>query len=228
QQRADAEQARGLAERRAHLSTRIETHRALRQSREAKYQTSLKVAESELASARAETEFKREHLALAQEIATRHKWGYEANFLSWQEYMRVHIEASRTAVELEQLQRMGDVAALKATQLRAEHEAEESEWASAMAQLRTEADEIRVSIEKLRHESAVRAAEYREADRQLQEEIDRVTIRMATVRRALADAQGDRLVVAAPCEGSVVRLAVKRHDAVVQEGETLCEVACSG
>lgn len=228
QRLADAEQARGLAERRAHLLARIENHRALRLSREAKYQTSLQIAESERASARAEVEFKREHLTLAREIASRHKWGYEANFLSWQEYMRAHIEASQTAVELEHVQRTLEIAALKLSQLRAEHDTEETEWKIAMAQLQTDVEGTRVAAEKLRHESGGRATEYRERDRQLHEDVDRVTIRIAAGRSALADAHGDRLSVAAPCDGSVVRLAVKRQDAVVQEGEILGDVACSG
>lgn len=228
QRRADAEQARGLAERRARLTARIEGHRALRASREEKYRTSLKVAESELASIRAEVEFKREHLALAREIAVRHKRGYDANFLSWQEYQRANIEASQTAVELEQLQRAQEIASLKLTQLRTEHESQETEWKIAMAHLASEGDEIRVATERLRHETDGRATEYRERDRQLREEVDRLTIRSGAVRGALAGARGDRLTVTAPCDGSVLRLAVRRPDALVQEGEVLGEVACAG
>jgi HlyD family secretion protein len=228
QRRADDEQRRGFAERGTRLAARMETHRALRQNRETRHQTSLRMAESELESVRAEIEFKREHLGLAREIATRHRWGYEANFLSWQEYMRANIEASRTAVELEQLQRALDIAQLKLVQLRAERDVEETEWRVAMAQLESEADEIRVATEKLRHETAARAAEHRELDRRHLEDVAKATIRVAAVRGALTEARGDRLTVSAPCAGTVVRLAVKRQDANVHEGEVLCEVSCTG
>jgi biotin carboxyl carrier protein len=219
---------RGLAERRARLEVRMESQRALGRSREVKYQTTFKMAESELASVRAEIDFKREHVTLAKEIASRHRWGYEANFLSWQEYTRASIEASRTAVELEQLQRLLDVAELKLTQLRTEREVEETEWRVTLAQLESDVDEVRVATERLRHETAARAAENRELDRRLLEDVEKATIRVAAVRGALVEAQGDRLTVSAPCAGVVVRLAVKRQDAVVHEGEILCEVACSG
>lgn len=226
--RADAEHARGLAERHAHIIDRMANHRALRVSREARYQTSLRMAEAEEAGARAEIAFKREHHALAREIARRHQWGYEADFLSWSEYMQAYIEASKTGVDLEQLQRVLDIASLKIAQLRAEHAAEETEWAVVMTQLESERGEIEVATEALRHESGMRAAEYRELDRELLEKAEEATIRIAALRGALADARGDRFSVLAPCAGPVVRLAVKRRDAIVQEGEVLSEVACSG
>jgi hypothetical protein len=136
------------------------THQRLRQNCETAYQANLQIAESELASVRAEIDFKREHLAVAQ--------------------------------------------------------------------LETERDEIRAAAEKLRHEQDARAAEYRELTRRLLEEQDKATIRSGAVREALINASGDRLSVPAPCAGPVVRLVVKRQDALVQEGEPLCDVAGSG
>jgi multidrug efflux pump subunit AcrA (membrane-fusion protein) len=225
---ADEQQARGLAERRAHLAQRTDNHQALKRIREVRYRASREIADKELASIQAEIEFKREHLGLAREIAQRHKRGYESNFLSWQEYMQVHIEASKVAVDLEQLQRQLDVAVLKVTQLRAEREAEENEWKAAMSQIESEQKEVQFSMEKLRHESQGRASESREQDRRLLEDVAKAGIRTTAVREALVDAKGDRLSVPAPCAGPVVRLVVKRPDAVVQEGEVLCELACSG
>jgi multidrug efflux pump subunit AcrA (membrane-fusion protein) len=228
QQRATEEEARRLAERRTHLTERMESHRGVRQSREAKYQTSLRIAESEVASARAEMEFKRQHLALAREIAARYKKGYENHYLSWQDHMRAEMDASKLAVDLEQLERQLEIAVLKIAQLRAEHETEETEWAVTMAQLENEQKEVKGAAEKLRHESQARAAEHRELDRRLLEDTEKATIRTTAVRGALGDARGDRFSVLAPCAGPVLRLAVKRQDAVVHEGEVLCDVACTG
>jgi len=228
QQRAAEEEARRLAERRTHFTERMDNHRAVRQSREAKYQTSLRIAESEVVSARAEMEFKRQHLAVAREIGARYKKGYENSYLSWQEYMRAALDATKLAVDLEQLQRQLEIAVLKIAQLRAEHETEETEWKITMAQLETEQKDVKAATEKLRHESHARMAEHRELDRRLLEDTEKATIRTTAVRGALGDAQGDRFSVLAPCAGPVLRLAVKRQDAVVQEGDVLSELVCSG
>ncbi|HXJ79798.1 MAG TPA: HlyD family efflux transporter periplasmic adaptor subunit, partial [Candidatus Methylomirabilis sp.] len=228
QRRADEEQARGLTERNAHVAERIESHRTLGVNRETKFQTNLRIAESEVASIRAEIEFKKKHLAVAEEIAVRYKKGYESNLLSWQEYIRAQVEATRVSVEFEQLQRQLEIAQLKVSQLHAERESDETEWKIAMAKLVAEQDEVRATAERLRHESDARAVEYREVDRRLMEDLEKATIRSEAVRGALVDVHGNQLSMLAPCAGPVVRLAVKRRDAVVQEGETLGEVACAG
>ncbi len=228
QRSAHAEEGRRLAERRDNLAQKLESHRQARAIRLARYEASLRIAEAEVASARAEIEFKTQHLALAKELAERHKWGYEHGFLSWVEYIRPQIEATKTALDLEQLERQLAVAQLKVTQLRADHESQEVEWRATQEQLETDQREVRGAVEKLRHETDVRRTEFVEVERRLREEMDKARIRMATLRDALVEARGNQLTLRAPCGGSVLRLLVKAPGAVVQDGEVLSELACAG
>lgn len=87
--------------------------------------------------------------------------------------------------------------------------------------------EARRSLERLRHEAAARRAESREVERGLLEELERASIRRAALDQDLVRG-GNQLVVAAPCAGVVLKLAVRSRGAVVQEGDVLAEVACGG
>ena len=49
-----------------------------------------------------------------------------------------------------------------------------------------------------------------------------------TLRDELDTTRGAELTIGAPCAGTVLRLAVNAPGAVVQDGEMLAEVACSG
>ena len=94
---------------------------------------------------------------------------------------------------------------------------------------REEADRAaaRHSLKRLRDQADVRRAESREVERGLLSELDRARIRKAALDQDLVH-QGNQLVVAAPCAGSVLKLAVRNHGAVVQDGEVLAEVSCGG
>ncbi|MDX2193459.1 MAG: HlyD family efflux transporter periplasmic adaptor subunit [Gemmatimonadales bacterium] len=86
--------------------------------------------------------------------------------------------------------------------------------------------DARSGLERLRYGMSARASEAREAERRLRLESARAEGRVRALRAALAAASGDRLVVGAPCDGTVLRLRVRAAGAVVQEGEELAEVAC--
>lgn len=227
QRLADEQEVRRLGERRDHLGQRIESHRTVRAIRLTRYEASLRIAETEVESARSEIAFRKEHLALARELAERHRKGYEQGFLSWIEYIRPQIEASKLAVDLEQLERALGVAQLKVGQLRSEHEREEVDWKLTLEQLQAEAREARASLDKLRHESTARRAEHAELTRRLREDAGKATIRIAALQEALVQTRGNQLSVSAPCAGTVLRLLVRGPGAVVQEGEVLGELACA-
>lgn len=84
------------------------------------------------------------------------------------------------------------------------------------------------SIEKLRHETEAHETEFRESERSLKETEEKGRIRIKALTEDPADTRGDSLFVAAPCDGTVLRLQARRPGAVVREGDVLCEVACSG
>jgi multidrug efflux pump subunit AcrA (membrane-fusion protein) len=94
-------------------------------------------------------------------------------------------------------------------------------------QAQADESETRRSLERLRHEAAARRAEAREVERGLIEELERASIRRAALDEDLVRG-GNQLVVAAPCAGIVLKLAVRSRGAVVQEGDVLAEVACGG
>lgn len=97
-----------------------------------------------------------------------------------------------------------------------------------LEQIETESKENRASLEKLRHESEARRVKHTEVDRSLKEEREKARIKVAALKRDLVHSESNQLSVPAPCAGTVLRLQVKRPGAVVQEGEVLCELACSG
>ena len=84
------------------------------------------------------------------------------------------------------------------------------------------------SIEKLRHESEAHETEFQEQERGLNETKEKGRIRIKALTEDPADTRGNNLFVAAPCDGTVLRLQARRPGAVVREGDVLCEVGCSG
>ncbi|HUF31183.1 MAG TPA: HlyD family efflux transporter periplasmic adaptor subunit [Gemmatimonadaceae bacterium] len=108
-------------------------------------------------------------------------------------------------------------AQLESQELAEELEAYENEYA-----------ETRATIEKLRHEMAARAAAHREGGRALDESRERMRIRIATLDQDLTLSDSGQLQVQAPCAGTVLQLRVSTAGAVVQEGDVLSDVACSG
>ena len=83
------------------------------------------------------------------------------------------------------------------------------------------------SIEKLRSDSAASEAEYRENLRRLAQDQEQARIRIAAVTQQLTQSAGSEQVIVSPCTGTVLRLSVRASGAVVGDGESLAEVACS-
>ena len=228
QRRADEEEATRLARRGAYLAQKLEEHRHVRAVREAKYRADLAIARNEIDITQKEMEFKKTAHALAAEIADRFETFHKEGAISWLETNTKRLEATKLGVEVQQLERTLETVRLRVNQIQADHQTSESEWKQTAADLENESREVRAASEKLRHTMAARDSEFREQDRRLGEDTAKARIRAAALRDVLGQNRGSDLAAAAPCDGTVIRLAVKAPGAVVQEGDLLCEVACAG
>ena len=143
-------------------------------------------------------ELKRRQAALAADLAARYKQGSDAGAMSGAEYSQAQLEADRLAADVT---------------------ASEGELA-----------ESRETLGKLRHELAARTVEQAERERELRSRGEEARIRIGALEGDpdAAAAPGGELTITAPCAGTVLRMRVNNAGAVVQPGETLGELACSG
>ena len=88
-------------------------------------------------------------------------------------------------------------------------------------------EEARAGLAKLRQDMATRDVQRRELVRSLEQEGAIARVRLESLRRLPGGDEGE-LVVRAPCGGSLLRLMVSTPGAVVQAGDPLGEIACSG
>lgn len=226
QRRADGEEDARLKSRLAHAGQRIDEQRALRATRQARYRATLAIYENDIEIGRREIEFKQKALGMASELAERTERYYKQGVISWLENNNRQLEASKLAVELQQLERHVDTARLKVAQLKSEEEQQEIESRLTLDQLVSERRELQASIDKLRHESTGRRRAFVELERSLREDTAKADIRTAALRVELQHSRGDQLSVVAPCQGITLRLWVQRPGAVVKEGDPLADVAC--
>ncbi|MGE0126754.1 MAG: HlyD family secretion protein [Blastocatellales bacterium] len=108
-----------------------------------------------------------------------------------------------------------------------DRQVEVSRLTGQLEQLRDEDRDTRAAIEKLGHDEIARWNGYRERERQLKEEVETAKIKIAARSQWVAQNQGAEFVALAPCAGTILRLQVKASGAIVGEGESLCELACS-
>ena len=97
-----------------------------------------------------------------------------------------------------------------------------------LQQLETENAETQSAVQKLRHESAARLAEYKTLEQSIREQTGGNEIRLNSLEKELVHSSGDEFTVPAPCAGMILGLRVQSPGAVVQNGEPLCQMACSG
>lgn len=92
-------------------------------------------------------------------------------------------------------------------------------------QVRADAAETRAAAARLRFEMASRKAAFDEVARSVEEELAR-----ARTRKGMLDGEtsrdGNTLSVAAPCDGTVVKLLVKTPGTAVNELDALAEIVC--
>jgi len=228
QRRADDAEAERLARRVAQLGQRLDEQRAVRATREAKFRGDLAIQQNEIEIYLKEVEIKRTQAATSRELAQRLERAHKDGTISWLEFTTRQMEAARLAVDVQQVERSLETSRLKVNQIRADQDAYTRESAMVLEETEAERREARTSLDKLRHNTAGRDAEYREQVRRLAEDADRTRIRIGALAEDLRGARGNELAALAPCAGTVLRLMVKAPGAVVQEGETLGEVACAG
>lgn len=224
---ADAQAGRQLKNRRDYLTEKTGRQRAIRGLRIKRHRDTLKLYENEIEITKKEIDFKTQHAAVSREIAQRFEKLHKQGLVSWLDYRNRKLEASKLAVELQQLARQLDSAKLRVSRLEAEHEKQEIDWQLTMAQLETEGREVDAALLKLGHESAARDARYREIERGHKEDMDKAQIRITALETELVHSHSNAVSLPAPCSGTVLRLTVNRARAVVSQGDVLAELACS-
>lgn len=103
-----------------------------------------------------------------------------------------------------------------------------ADMTAQLEKLIAEQNETRTAIEKLRIDSSSRGTELKEVERVFREATAVTEIRAAALRAGLAGSDGNEVRLTAPCSGTILRLHVKSSGAVIQEGYTVAELACSG
>lgn len=96
-----------------------------------------------------------------------------------------------------------------------------------LQQAEAERVDTQASLDVLGHEIDARRVEFQETQRALEEQAARARIRVAPIQQALTNGSGGELTVRAPCDGTIVRLAVRSVGAIVREGDVLSEIACA-
>jgi len=228
QRLADEQEETKLRDRLAYLTQKIGRQRAIRAVRLKRYRDTLALYRNEIDITKKERNYKAHHSSVADEVVERFAKAYEKGLVSWLDYSNRKLEASKLRVELQQLARQLDSAGLRVSQLEAEHENQEIDWELNIVQLDTEASGVRAALSKLRHESAAREARFKEIQRSLGEETEKAQIRIAALKKELVHSENNEVSVPAPCSGMVLRLEVNRAQAVVGQGDVLCELVCSG
>jgi biotin carboxyl carrier protein len=229
QRQSDGEESRRLSRRVVTVEQKLVNLASARASREAKYQADLAIQQNEIEITIKELEFKRQQAGLGTELADRfERLLKQGGMVSWLDYNTRRLEATKVAVEVQQLERAVETARLRVNQLKADHVTQEIEGKLAVGETESELRDLRASLEKLRHAGTGREAERRETDRRFGEEASKARIRQSVLDQELAQTQGDELTIPAPCDGTVLRLVVKAPGAVVREGEVLAELACAG
>ena len=141
-------------------------------------------------------DLKKKEQVLTKEVAESYEKLYKSGISNRAEYASKQLDASKIALELQQLE--------------------------------TELTETKNVVGKLKHESEAKLAESRSLEQIVKDEMEIAGIRTETLKKELIHSRGDEVTVPAPCSGTVLRLQIKAPGAVVQEGEALCELACSG
>ncbi|HKI85856.1 MAG TPA: HlyD family efflux transporter periplasmic adaptor subunit [Thermoanaerobaculia bacterium] len=83
-------------------------------------------------------------------------------------------------------------------------------------------------LEKLRHQMTAKKAQFDEQERTFHETLQTTTIQIDSLKHDLGSSAHGDLEVPAPCSGTVLTVEAKRSGAIVEEGDPLCQLACSG
>jgi membrane fusion protein len=181
----------------------------------------LKGSESKLANAK--TKYESERLANDQE---------ETRLKGRIDYVTKMIDLKKHESELareladryEKLKKEGIVNEAEYTA----HQLDVARVTGELEQFQTELKDVEAQVKKIHHEAEAHQAEYQQMELDIRENLNRDHIRMEALKKELSFSSGDEVQVPAPCSGTVVDLEINSAGAVIQEGESLCEIACSG
>lgn len=132
--------------------------------------------------------------------------------------------ARELAERYERGAKAGAIGAMEAGRARLDAETLAEQLEAARSERATAASALR----QRRHESEARRVRHLELVRRLEAEREQASLRVAALERELSFSAGNELTVPAPCAGTVLRVRVNTPGAVVHDGDTLAEVACSG
>ncbi len=104
---------------------------------------------------------------------------------------------------------------------------EVSRLTGQIEQFRNEQRDTHAALEKTGRDEEMQRNEFYERERALQEGIEKIKIQLATRSQWVEQNQGTQFITTAPCSGTILKLHVKTNNAMVSEGEILCEIACS-
>jgi membrane fusion protein len=175
-----------------------------------------------MANARAEYESQRR----ADELEARRLEGRVASLERISTLKRKQLQTTKEMADRSKIgQQQGAIGGFEADRLVLEADRLATDVEEASAQL----DETRAALAKLRQDVVSRDVRHRELVRSLEQENEMSQVRLASMKRALpGNNSGGDLVVTAPCNGTMLRMAVSTAGAVVQSGDVLGEIACSG
>jgi multidrug efflux pump subunit AcrA (membrane-fusion protein) len=105
---------------------------------------------------------------------------------------------------------------------------EVSRLTGQIEQFRNEQRDTRAALEKIGRDEEMQGNEFHERERALEESIEKIKIQRASRSQWATQDQGTQFITTAPCSGTILKLYVKTNNALVSEGEVLCEIACAG
>jgi multidrug efflux pump subunit AcrA (membrane-fusion protein) len=109
-----------------------------------------------------------------------------------------------------------------------DRQTEVSRLTGQLEQFYNEQRDTRAALEKIGRDEEMQRNEFRERERGLQEGMEKIKIQLASRSQWAGKNQGTQFITTAPCSGTLVKLHVKTTQALVSEGEILCEIACAG
>jgi HlyD family type I secretion membrane fusion protein len=108
------------------------------------------------------------------------------------------------------------------------HKLEVNKITLELQDLETEFAEAQAMQKKQKHQMEEDEAERAQLQQTIVEEQEKNKIRMDTVSRELTNSKENEQSILSPCTGSVLRLHMRSAFSVVEQGDILAELACSG
>jgi hypothetical protein len=108
-----------------------------------------------------------------------------------------------------------------------DRQTEVSRLAGQIEQFHNEQRDARAALEKIGRDEEMQRNEFHERERVLHEGMEKIKIQLASRSQWIGQNQGTQFITTSPCSGTIIKLHVKTNNALVNEGEILCEIACA-